>query len=232
LTLSEQQRVSRFEAVNFFSLNIHGEKALMAGLAQRLYVPDCREASRYLHHFLEEENRHMAAFASYCLACAGHIYPDRKLAVPRVLAEGEEDFLFFTRVLIFEEIVDVYNRRMARDPRLTPAARSINRMHHADESRHLAFGRKMVTRLFERYRPRWEPEMIVSVREALASYAQMAWKEYYNPSAWRDAGLVDAYALRDLAWQDPHQRRHRREISSGWIRFLLGQGVLEEEPAL
>ena len=34
-----RRKLSFWEAVNFFSLNIHGEKILMEGLARRLYQP-------------------------------------------------------------------------------------------------------------------------------------------------------------------------------------------------
>src|SRR5262245_39849482 len=142
LTVEESRRLSFFEAVNFFSLNIHGERLLLEGLSARLYRRDLY--TPYLHHFLEEENRHMVYFATYCLRFAGKIYPDRKVPFAREYAPGEDDFLFFARAMLFEEIVDVYNRRMAHDDRLEPAARAINLMHHRDEARHLSFGRRLV----------------------------------------------------------------------------------------
>src|SRR5277367_51503 len=42
--MSEHERkgLSFYEAVNFFSLNIHGEKALIEGLAKRLYSRDAK----------------------------------------------------------------------------------------------------------------------------------------------------------------------------------------------
>ena len=59
-------RFFRGEAVNFFSLNIHGERMLVAGIAQRLYRTGHAETSRYLHHFLAEENRHMVLISLDC----------------------------------------------------------------------------------------------------------------------------------------------------------------------
>jgi len=114
-TLSDAQRkrLSFYEAVNFFSLNIHGEKSLVEGLAQRLYRKDQNDIAPYLHHFLDEENKHMVYFGGFCLRYAGKVYPDRKMVIPREYAPGEEDFLFFAKVMVFEEIVDVYNVRMS-----------------------------------------------------------------------------------------------------------------------
>ena len=141
-TLSEEQRkrLSFLEAVNFYSLNIHGEKSLIEGLAQRLYDEKSAEHSRYIHHFLDEENKHMTFFGTFCMKYAGKVYPDRKMAFEREYEEGEQDFMFFLKVFLFEEIVDFYNVTMAKDPRLNPLARQINEIHHFDEARHLAYG--------------------------------------------------------------------------------------------
>ena len=137
-----RQRLSFFEAVNFFSLNVHGERSLVEGIAGRLYRPGNEVISRYLHHFLEEENNHMTWFGGFCQRFAGKVYPTKKLVLAREYETGAADFLFFARAVVFEEIVDVYNRRMARDDRLNPLVREINAMHHAEEKRHLAFGRQ------------------------------------------------------------------------------------------
>src|SRR6266705_194388 len=61
------------------NLNIHGEKALVEGLARKLYEREKREISPYLHHFLDEENKHMVYFGEFCTRYAGKIYPDKKL---------------------------------------------------------------------------------------------------------------------------------------------------------
>ncbi|HVE62598.1 MAG TPA: diiron oxygenase, partial [Mycobacteriales bacterium] len=61
-----RQELSFWEAVSFYSLNIHGERLLMAGLAQRLYRPGLVDVSEYLHHFLAEENVHSVWFGTFC----------------------------------------------------------------------------------------------------------------------------------------------------------------------
>src|SRR5262245_1845399 len=104
LSAAERRQLSFYEAVNFFSLNIHGERPLVEGLARRLYRKGQPTISSYLHHFLDEENKHMTYFGGFCLRYAGKIYADKKLAFPRPYAPGEEDFLFFTKILLFEKI--------------------------------------------------------------------------------------------------------------------------------
>lgn len=146
LETSQQKQLSFWEAINFFSLNIHGEKALIEGLAQRLYQPDGVSrldgiVNQYVHVFLAEENQHMSYFGDFVRDTEMGLYPDRKFTFPKGESEPEEDdFLFFVKVLIFEEISDAYNRMMGVDPNLNPIARQINQIHHHEETRHLIFG--------------------------------------------------------------------------------------------
>ncbi len=225
-----QKRLSFHEAVNFFSLNIHGERSLIEGLAYRLYRKGNDDYTRYLHHFLDEENKHMVYFGTFCVRYAAKVYPDKKMVLPRNYAPGEEDFLFFAKVLIFEEIVDVYNKRMAADPRLHPIAREINRLHHRDESRHLAFGRRLVKELFDRHSPGWAPEVLSGVREYLGDYIRSTWQEYYNPAVYKDAGLPNPYDVQKEALSLPSCRSRHEQVSRPWLTMLLRQGILTEDP--
>jgi hypothetical protein len=231
LTEGEKKRLSFYEAVNFFSLNINGEKSLVQGLAERLYRRGNDEITRYLHHFLDEENKHMVYFGGFCTRYAGKIYPDKKMIFPRDYEPGEQDFLFFAKVLIFEEIVDVYNVAMSRDERLVPLARQINLLHHRDEARHLVFGRQLVRDLFAVHAPRWSDETRLRVCDYLKGYLTSAWKEYYNPDVYRDAGLEDPFEIQEMAFKSAGARAHRNRVSNGCIHFLLENNILDQEPA-
>ena len=221
-----QKALSFWEAVNFYSLNIHGEKFLMEGLAHRLYQPGMQEVAEYLHHFLDEENKHSVWFGTFCTRYAGKVYPDRKVAFPREYADGEEDLLFFAKVSIFEEIVDRYNVTMGRDERLVPVARQINANHHAEETRHLVFGRRIVAELWRQWADRWPSEVVEGIRAHLDGYVTATWREYYNPDVYRDAGLADPWAVARQAWEHPTTRAHREEITRFALRPLLAAGVL------
>jgi hypothetical protein len=228
----ERRRLSFFEAVNFFSLNIWGERQLIAGIAPRLYAKDCDAISRYLQHFLAEENRHMAMFAEFCGRYAGKVYRQKTWHLSRAHAEGEEEFLFFARVLLFEEIVDRYNVAMAGDSRLPPIVRHINRTHHRDESRHLAFGRRRVVELFERCAPKWSSEVLTTVRAELEAFLAASWREYYNPEAYADAGVPDAYGCRQRLLAHPARQRHHAAFAADSIAYLRRHGILSVEVAL
>lgn len=227
---AEQRRLSFFEAINFFSLNIHGEKSMIAGLAQRLYAPKREPYSAYLHHFLDEENRHSQYFGEFCLRYAGRVYPRRQIVFPRDYAPGEEDFLFFAKILIFEEIVDYYNTFMSNDDRLHPLVASIHAMHHRDESRHLAFGRRMTTDLFEQYRDAWPPETLAAIRTYLISYLTTTLYEYHSFDVYRDMGLRDPLTVIEGSFHSAASTARRRASAKKCIAYFLKSGILEEDP--
>ena len=223
-----RRRLSFLECANFFALNIHGERALMEGIARRLYARDLAPHAHYLHHFLAEENQHMTWFGGFCQRYAGKIYRDRKLVLPREHAPGEEDLLFFARVLVFELIVDGHNQRMAKDGRLHPLVCEINRRHHEDESRHLAFGRLVVEDLWARHAPGWSAEIRASVRQYMAAYLEATWREYYNPDVYRDAGVADPHQLAREAFAAPAARARRDEVQRRCVRILAEIGLWPE----
>jgi hypothetical protein len=194
LTETRQKRLAFFELINFFSLNIHGERLLVAGLAEQLYGPCFEPSWGYLHHFLDEENKHLHYFATFCRRYAGKIYEDRKLAFqPEVEREPAERALcFFAKVLIFEEVVDYFNRRLAMDTAVLAIVRRINQLHHRDEVRHLAFGRLVTRQLCERYAPAWPSQTLARIRDELSTYLDVVMREYVNPEVYLDAGIVDA----------------------------------------
>jgi hypothetical protein len=227
LAEDRRQELSFWEAVNFYSLNIHGERALMEGLARRLYQPGLEEVAEYLHHFIDEENKHSVWFGTFCTRYAGKVYPDRNVSFPREFADGEEDLLFFAKVSIFEEIVDRYNVVMGHDDRLVPVARQINANHHAEEARHLVFGRRIVAELWRSWSPRWSSEQVAGVRRYLAAFVESTWHEYYNPAVYRDAGLADPWAVAGAAWDHPAGQARRHEVNRVALGPLVEAGILE-----
>jgi para-aminobenzoate N-oxygenase AurF len=223
-----RHRLAFHEAAGFYSLNIHGEKALIQGLAARLYRSDLVEVADYLHHFLDEENKHSIYFGGFCTRYA-RVYRSRQLPFGQARSTDVEDFLFFAKTLIFEEIVDRYNRVQARDARLHPLARFINDNHHREEARHLAFGRRLVTALWRSCAPAWSGSTRDEVRDDLGQFLTASWREYYNPDVYADAGLPDPWELAEAAWSAPVQRAHRRRVSAGCVRFLVAAGILTGE---
>jgi len=227
MTEAERRRAAFWEAANFYSLNIHGEKTLMRGLAERLYRGDLVDVVDYLHHFLDEENKHSIYFGGFCTRYA-KIYRSRQPSFAAQPSQDAGDFLFFAKVMIFEEIADMYNQRQGRDPRLHPVARFINLNHHREEARHLVFGRLIVQGLWEAAAPSWSDDLRREVREDLTAFTTASWHEYYNPDVYADLGFSDPWEVADQAWTTQAQRDHRALFSRRCLAFLESTGILPE----
>ncbi len=233
--LSEEQlkTLSFWEAVNFYSLNINGELPLVHGLTDRLFKSADPSITNYLHHFIDEENKHMQYFGRFCQKFAGKVYADKKVVFPQEeWAPGEEEFLFFAKVMVFEETADHYNILQGNDERLHPISRRINLLHHQDEARHLAFGRQMVLDLWQQHSKDWGEATLSKVRKTLTNYIESTWKEYYNPEMYKDAGLAlqfgSSYDIFQSVYSDPAAMAHRKSVNKKLRSFLHKNDILQE----
>ena len=223
----QRKRLSLAEAVNFFSLNIHGEKYLISEISRRLYIGEESELSRYLLHFVDEEARHMMYFAGFCRRYAEKIYPDHTVH-GEDSGDAELDmFLLFARINVFEEIVDHYNRIMAKDERLALIAREINRIHHVEELRHLNFGRNFLRHCLDRHIDDWDEVRRQELRNHLSSYLKFVWKQYYNPETYQDAGIDEAFEVWCVAADSPSAVQHRNEVNQKRLSYLRKLQLLE-----
>jgi P-aminobenzoate N-oxygenase AurF len=203
--LSDAQRwqLGLLEAVSFFSLNISGERELMKGLEARLAGDVPAHVSRYLPHFLREEADHTDVFKRFCLSYGGFTFRDRQVRFPQEFVAGEENFVFFARALIFEEIADFYNRKLAADDSLWLLARDINRYHAEDEARHIAFGRLYVAAMWEEHSAQWTAEEKARIAGYLKRYLQSVQRSYVNADVYRHLGMppeVRDEVLRSAHW--------------------------------
>jgi hypothetical protein len=234
-TMDEGQRkaLSKYELGNFFSLVLQGERPLVAGLSDRLYArSNDKNITQYLHHFLDEENKHMVMFGEFCHRYIGKVYPEKKISLPREYAKGEEEVAFFCKAMVVEELGDYYNVAIEKDERVDPLVREINKVHHIDEARHLTFGRAHLAELFQRHSVQWSSEELAGFRQWLADYLRASWGDYYNPSVYRDAGLADAYEIRQAALAHPACAAHRQTVSAKLVDYFVKTGLLAEAPAL
>lgn len=228
-SLSDAQRwkLQLLEAGNFFSVNIAGENALREGIRERLAEGEA-PWNEYLEHFLREEEAHTRVFERFCRSYVGHVHPCPQPRFRRDHAAGEDDFLFFARVLVFEEIADAYNRRIAADEDVWPLVRAIHRYHAEDEARHLAFGRTVVADLWNEHASAWSPEIVHGVRTHLSSFREATLRSYVNPRVFREAGIPgDALALRDEVLRSERRAALHAELTAKADRFFRKIGVFE-----
>jgi hypothetical protein len=230
---AQRRRLSLFELGNFFSLVLQGERPLVQGLVHRMYLKSSsREVTEYLHHFVDEENKHMVMFGEFCNRYIGKVYPEKKISLAREYSKGEEEVAFFCKVMVVEELGDFYNVTIERDERVDPLVRLLNRVHHVDEARHLAFGRVYLAELFAQHSPQWSPEALAGFRAWLVDYVRASWGDYYNPTMYRDAGLADAYEMRQAALAHPACAAQRARASAKLLNYFVKTGLLAEAPQI
>lgn len=121
------KRLSQWESINFYSLNVHGIRELLIEVVKRVHMPGFELPSEFFHHFIGEENEHMWFFAEFCRRYGKKLYSSPSLPTRAESDPEIENFLVFARILLFEEIVDHYNLHLADDTNLHETIRQVNR---------------------------------------------------------------------------------------------------------
>jgi hypothetical protein len=230
--MSEPQRklLSFYEACNVFSIALAGERLLVQRMAPMLYQPEYAGTTEYLHHFIEEENRHMVCFGHFCTKYAGKLYSSRHYHLPADVAEGEDEFNFWVSVMIFEEINGFHNAANAADDRVAPLAHEINAYHLREELRHLAFGRIRTPEVWNAYKDKWPAHVVARVREYVRGFMVSEYRDYFNPAVYLDAGIPNRYDARTEALQTAHSKDRFRRAIQGPMKVLTEAGVIDEAP--
>jgi hypothetical protein len=235
--LSDEQRLklSQLEFCNLCSISCYGEKEVIASIARLMLKRQFREVRPYLYHLIREENNHISMFAEFC-SRYGEMYPSLYSYVQGDLWDNAaiDDLMTFAHVLIFEELVEGMNLRMANDPMLPPLVRRINALHAAEEARHIAFGRELVADLALRVLSQSDPETRRAIQAHVQRFMGTLHHDFHNARIYRAAGIRDAFDLRTSLIA---QRDHRffaqgiglRERVTSLVRFLTSCGLVSEQ---
>jgi hypothetical protein len=229
--LTEQQlyALSRYESINFYSLNVHGIRELLIEVIKRIHTSGFETPSEFFHHFIGEENEHMWFFAEFCLRYGGKIYKQPRGGNSSIQTSKAESLLVFARVLIFEELVDYYNSRMALDEQLHETIRQVNRIHHQDESRHIAFGRELVKILFEDVRRSSSEEELRQIEGYLKRYMIYSFESLFSPHVYRDAGISDPLGLRNRLLAAPTRHLFQQRVFRKTLSYLVKTGIFSDK---
>ncbi|MDC0993994.1 diiron oxygenase [bacterium] len=228
-TLSEEDwlRLSKWESIWFYSFNVHGERHLLRDVLDCMHTPGYENISEYMHHFVSEENNHSWFFSHFCTRYGGKVYTDKRVQFKAEMSPpAVQAFLTFARILILEEMLDFYNVAIEKDQSIPGIIRQLNRMHHFEESRHMAFGRMMVTELFEKVKNAGSVENVNSCKTYLRRYIAWCLESLYYPQMYRDAGIPDSYAFRNAVMADPSRLIHHDALTSRIKTFLVKIGAL------
>ncbi|MGO1719583.1 MAG: diiron oxygenase [Luteimonas sp.] len=234
--LPEQQLklLSKWECINAFSLNVEGERELINLLSAQLYMPDLPDIETYVHHFIDEENKHLWFFGEFCRRYGGKIYSSKKIGITNEPFGMEMSFfLLFARIFLFEEIGGYYNVVAGGDQRVSPFVRMIHQIHHADEARHITFGRAVLSQCKDiafAASDRAEREAAVA---HLQRFLQISIEALYQPAMYRDSGIPGGVALRRKLLAHPARREHHAgTLLKRPLKFMAQIGIpLEGNPA-
>ncbi len=229
LTDEQQHRLGVCEAGNLFAGTLHGEQVLVAGLSSQLYGKKLTpEVTDYLHHFLDEENKHMIMFGLYCRKYVGGVYPAKALSLPKIMGPGEDLIGFYALAMVVEDFGDYFNIRTMRDDRCDPIVREISSVHHIDEARHLSFDRAYLADLCAESLPQWDDDQRRKFSDWIGGFMDVHWGTYYNPTVYKDIGLEDSYEVRLKAMKSPVQVALREKVSEQLTSFFKKIGLLLE----
>ncbi|MEU2437205.1 diiron oxygenase [Streptomyces rubradiris] len=226
LTQEQLYALSRYESINFYSLNVHGIRELLIEVTKRIHTSGFETPSEFFHHFIGEENEHMWFFAEFCLRYGKKIYRQPVGASVEIPRSDVESLLVFARILIFEELVDHFNSKMAQDTRLHETIRAINRIHHQDESRHIAFGRELVSALFAEVKKNSTEQELADVAAYIKRYMTYSFESLFNPQVYRDAGVEKPQELRRELLQAPTREQFERNVFRKTTKFLEKAGII------
>ncbi|MGL5834098.1 MAG: diiron oxygenase [Waterburya sp.] len=231
LTESQLKKLSKWECINFYSLNVHGIRELLLEITKRIHVSSFTLTSDFFHHYIGEENEHMWFFAKFCLTYGSKIYPTKNVKSNQnnVIATEIENFMVFARILIFEEIVDYFNVYMGSDHRLPSLIQQINQVHHQDESRHIAFGRQVVTQYHQELRQKLNSEQLMEVENYIKRYIITSVESLYNPAVYKDAGMNKPYQVRRRLLQEPGRQEFHRQYLQRTLKFLVKNQILSDQ---
>ncbi|MGW1606893.1 diiron oxygenase [Streptomyces eurythermus] len=226
LTQEQLYALSRYESINFYSLNVHGIRELLIEVTKRIHTSGFETPSEFFHHFIGEENEHMWFFAEFCLRYGKKIYRQPVGASVEIPRSDVESLLVFARILIFEELVDHFNSKMALDTRLHETIRAINRIHHQDESRHIAFGRELVSALFAEVKKNSTEQELADVAAYIKRYMTYSFESLFNPQVYRDAGVEKPQELRRELLQAPSREKFEQSVFRKTTKFLQKAGII------
>jgi hypothetical protein len=230
--LSDEQkwRLSLLEAVNFFSVNIHGEQALVAAMEPRLYrdkrVGEDPVSSQYMQRFIHEENSHTYMLAEYCLRYHGSVLPDRSFAVEQPKFSPEvDDILYWGRIYTLESYLGFINQKAMNDPDLDTTAHQVHKYHFIDEVRHKAWDKVMIEENLRRAKDKNLSAELKAVKELLVTYQEYIYQSSCNPAVYRAVGLESGLELRTEVIGSKYRKKALRPWSESLADYFTEIGL-------
>jgi hypothetical protein len=134
--------------------------------------------------------------------------------------------------MIFEEIGDYFNVKLSEDISLPHIVRQLNSLHHMDESRHLAMGRRLLERKYTELREDYDQATLSTIENYLKRYIVSSIESFYSPAVYKDARIKAPYELRRTLLGNERRREYHKIILSRVLGFLYKSGIFIEKDFL
>lgn len=228
---TEQLHELRFQELrNLFSISFHSEQKLIHGLRAVRILHEGTPIADYLDVFTREEERHSHWFSTYCKRYCNGLLPD---VLPKFLDNAgghSERLVFLGMAFLVESVLDVYNRRLARDMSLQPIVRRINHLHSVEEARHMSFDRaallNCVAELEEELGLANAEQELERIAKFLGRIPQLLIDSFCSSKLYQAAGIEDAEEASRQAIADGRTASIHKIALASSRKFLVSIGLL------
>ena len=224
--MTEAQRITltRHEAASMLCTGIWFEMILQQMILRDQYVKDpATPEFRFALTEIADECRHSLMFARTIEKLGAPAYFPKPVAVQlaryfKTTSKGEAAY---GAGLVAEEVLDVLQRDMMRDPNVLEICRTTARIHVTEESRHMKFARAEVREHLKNasaFRRRRHAALIAMVAYVIVT-------NLVNEGVYAAAGLDTQRAV-ESARNNQHRASLMRTACAGLMEFLGEAGLL------
>ncbi len=224
--LTEQQRrtLTVHEICSIAQVGLWFEMILMQMLVRYTYDRDPRTGHvQYALTEIADECRHSIMFAKLADRFEVPDYrPGRVVhALGKLFAATGYGPAMFASVLVAEETLDQLQRESARDERVQPLCRMVNRIHVTEEARHVRYAREELARLMPRLSP--GQRRLAQALTPVVSFVVI--RNLIHPDVYASVGL-DPSTARRIARANPYHRETIIWSARKLMPFLREVGIV------
>jgi P-aminobenzoate N-oxygenase AurF len=228
MTREQRVKLSMHEACSALATSIWFENQLSFKLMDYLIdVSPLDPQFDWMQIEVADECRHSMMFGEAIKRCAVPWYKPRYSSL----------ITFFTKyltsrvammisTLAAEDVTGYLNRRTEHDPECHPVMRELSRIHILEEARHRGYAHQYLKQNWPHV---GKFRRSMARRYGLLSTVVIIW-QLVHPDIYKNLGLPPE-AL-ELAKNNPHRARIRREMSAELIQFLTEIDIVDEKVAL
>jgi P-aminobenzoate N-oxygenase AurF len=227
MTREQRVRLSMHEASSVLATTIWFENQLSLKLTDYLAGASPLDPHFYWMQIeLADECRHSMMFGEAIKRCEAPWYKPRfSIALTLVTKYLTSRVAIMLSTLAAENIIGYLNSRTAQDPECHPVMRELSKIHIFEEARHRGYAHEYL-------KQNW-PQVGTFKRSMARRYGLLATRimiwQLIHPDTYKNLGLPPE-AL-EMASNNPHRARIRREMSAELVGFLTQIDVIDKKAA-